>query len=314
MGSPVRITVYGEKNGEALTEEAARKITELDRNYLSHTLSSSAVCALNSERTAETDEFFKGYLERCLSLSEECEGFTLFSGRLKELWKIEDGGFVPTDGEIEKLLPDASRENIKFYGSLASLSGEAQLDLGALGKGTAAEAAVEYLKSQGVKNAVCTVGGTVGVIGAPKGKKVFSVGVRNPFGAQNEYFGTLSITDCYISTSGDYEKYFEADGVRYSHIFDARTGRPVSSELTSVTAAADDGTVSDFLSTAIFILGEEEGMRLAEKYGAQVIIVKKDKTVIVSDGLRDKFTLTDKAFTVIPSLPPSDEGGVKTKF
>lgn len=297
MGSPVRITVYGEKDGETKARAVAEKVTELDEKYLSHTLASSYVYKLNSERTTESDEYFKNYLSKCIELSKDCENFTLYSGRLKALWKIEDGGYVPSEDEIKAALPEGE---ITFDGNTISLPDGLLIDLGALGKGTACQAAVEELKRNGVKNAVCTVGGTVGAIGSPDGKSRFTVGVRNPFGTQNEYFGTLSVTDCYISTSGDYEKYFEKDGVRYSHIFDAKTGYPVNNGLTAVTVVANDGTVSDFLSTAIFILGEEKGMLLAERYGAQVIIVKKDKTVIVSDGLRDKFALTDNGFTVMP--------------
>ena len=87
--------------------------------------------------------------------------------------------------------------------------------------------------------------------------------------------------------------------MRYCHIFDARTGTPVQNDITSVTVIADNGTVSDFLSTAVFILGEVKGVALAEKYNADVIIVKQDKTVLVSDSLKDSFKLTDESFVVL---------------
>ena len=107
------------------------------------------------------------------------------------------------------------------------------------------------------------------------------------------------MTNCFISTSGDYEKFFERDGIRYSHIFDATTGKPVQNDITSVTVVAENGTLSDFLSTAIFAEGIENGMMLADEFGAEVIIVKKDKSVLVSDGIKDKLTINDDSFSVI---------------
>lgn len=299
MGSPVKITVYGEKGGEEKAKSALENVKQLDRVYLSHTLPSAYAYKLNSERAVEADDYFKNYLSKCIELSSDSDGFTLFSGRLKALWKTEDGGYVPAESEINEILSDLRSTRISIGGSTASISGNGLLDMGALGKGTACQTAIDELKQSGVKNALCTVGGTVGVIGAPKKNEKFKIAVRNPFGGQNEYFGTLSVTDCFVSTSGDYEKYFERDGVRYSHIFDARTGKPVNNNLTSVTVIAADGTASDFLSTAVFILGEEKGEELAEKYGAQYILVRKDKTVIMSKDLKSSFELTDENFTVI---------------
>lgn len=116
-----------------------------------------------------------------------------------------------------------------------------------------------------------TVGGSVGVMGEDS----YKIGIRNPFGNQNDYFAILNVKNCFVSTSGDYEKYFEKDGVRYSHIFDATTGKPVQNDITSVTVVADSGTLSDFLSTAIFAEGIENGLKLANEFDAKVIIVKK---------------------------------------
>ena len=106
------------------------------------------------------------------------------------------------------------------------------------------------------------------------------------------------MTDCFVSTSGDYEKYFECDGVRYSHIFDAKTARPIQSDITAVTVVADNGTLSDFLSTVIFIEGVEKGFEIADKFDAEILIVKKDKSVLVSENLNDKLTIRDNSFSV----------------
>lgn len=298
MGSPVGITVYDEMQGEEKCEPALKRIQLIDNTYLSHTTSTSAVFRLNSEKELVCDKWFADYFKECVALSEECEGFTLFCGEMKNLWRIENGGYIPTDDEIAKLLDSLEKAELTVDGNSIIIT-KGGLDLGALGKGTACDEAIQTLKSAGVRSALVTVGGTVGVMGSPDNGEAFTIGVRNPFGGQNDYFATLQGTDCFVSTSGDYEKYFEKDEIRYSHIFDARTGKPVQNDITSVTVVAKSGILSDFLSTAIFIEGAEKGMELAKKFDAGVIIVYKDKKVVVSDGLKDKLTVIDSGFSVI---------------
>ena len=293
MGSPVTVKVYAEKDGDALCATAIEKIKHIDNMYLSHNFQTSAISALNRDGVCSTDQWFTQYLNECISLSDKCEKFTLFSGELKELWKVEDGGYVPSDIEITQILENLGNASIKIENNKVSIN-NGKLDLGALGKGTACDEAIKYLKEQNVEKALVTVGGSVGAIG----KESYKIGVRNPFGGQNDYFAILNVTNCFVSTSGDYEKYFEKDGVRYSHIFDAKTGKPVQNDITSVTVVVDDGTVSDFLSTAIFAEGIENGIKLADEFNAEVIIIKKDKSVFVSKGIKDKLTINDDSFSV----------------
>ena len=296
MGSPVDIKVYNEKDGDTLCYYVIEKIKLIDTVYLSHTNSPSAVYKLNNGETVN-DKWFAEYLDACLDLIHESKSnkFTLFSGELKDLWKIEEGGYIPTSDELAQILENHKNSLIAIDDDNNEISIDTgKLDLGALGKGTACDEAINYLKKQKVEKALVTVGGSIGMIGA----EPFSIGVRNPFGNKNEYFAVLNITDCFVSTSGDYEKYFEKDGVRYSHIFDATTGSPVQNDISSVTVVANNGMLSDFLSTVIYIEGIEKGVEIAEIFDASVVIVKKDKTVLVSKELKDKFTLKDDSFSV----------------
>ena len=300
MGSPINVTIYDEKNGEDYCNKAIERIKYVDENFLSHTLPTSAVYKLNNKKLVQS-EWLAEYLDACLDLMYESKSnrFTLFSGEFKDLWKIENDGYVPTNDELAKVLENHENSLIAIGEDNNEISiGTGKLDLGALGKGTGCDEAIELLKNEKIKNALVTVGGTVGVIGSPDGKNDFGIGVRNPFGSQNDYFAVLSVTDCFVSTSGDYEKYFEKDGVRYSHIFDATTGKPVQNNLSSVTVVAENGMLSDFLSTIIYIEGVEKGVQIAEYFNAQVIIVKKDKSVLISEELKEKFELKDDNFLV----------------
>lgn len=293
MGSPVNVKVYDKKKGDTLCGYAVERIKFIDNAYLSHTISSSAVSALNRDGKLTADKWFGDYLTKCVELSAKSDSFTLFSGDVKDLWQIENGGYIPTDDEVAKSLQNLKNFSFSIDSNYISIN-NSSLDLGALGKGTACGEAIDYLKKQDVEKALVTVGGSIGVIGP----EPFSIGVRNPFGGQNDYFSVLNVTNCFVSTSGDYEKYFERDGIRYSHIFDATTGKPVQNDITSVTVVVDDGTVSDFLSTAIFTEGIEDGIRLADEFDAEVIIIKKDKSILISKGLEDKLTINDDAFSV----------------
>ncbi len=297
MGSPVSVTVYDKHDGDEIGEDSIYKIQELDKDYLSHTNENSFVYKLNTEKFVEADEWFLDYIDTCINLSAKNDGFTLFSGEMKELWQVENGGYVPNNEEIASTLNSLRNSSLAIEDNKILLS-NGVLDLGALGKGTACDVAIEYMKSRGAENAIISVGGTVGAIGRPDGNKSFSIGVRNPFGSQNDYFAVLNVTDCFVSTSGDYEKYFEKDGVRYSHIFDAKTGKPVESDITAVTVVADNGTLSDYLSTVIFIEGIEKGIQIAKENNAQVLIIKKDRSVLVSTELEENLTVNDKSFSI----------------
>ena len=294
MGSPVNITVYNSKNGKDICSQAIERIKYIDENYLSHTSSDSAVYKLNKGETVK-DEWFADYIDNCIELNSKSKKFTLFSGEFKDLWKIENGGYIPTDDELAKVLENHKNSLIAIDDDNNEISiGGGKLDLGALGKGTACDEAIKCLKEQKVEKALVTVGGSVGMMGDDS----FNIGVRNPFGSQSEYFAVLNVDNCFISTSGDYEKYFEKDSVRYSHIFDATTGKPVKNDLSSVTVVAESGQLSDFLSTVVYIEGVEKGVQIAKDFDAFVIIVKKDKSVLISEELKDKFTLKDDSFSV----------------
>ena len=105
-------------------------------------------------------------------------------------------------------------------------------------------------------------------------------------------------TTAFISTSGSEERFFETNGKRYHHIFDAKTGYPVVSELKSVTVVAKSGLISDALSTACFILGKEKSTELLKSYGADAVFVTSKNEIYVTDGLSDKFTLINNDYVL----------------
>src|SRR5690606_37079401 len=150
-----------------------------------------------------------------------------------------------------------------------------------------ADRAVQLLKEHGVVRALVDLGGDVYALGTRPDGTPWRLGIRHPRRA-GQILGILHVSDAAVATSGDYERYFEYEGVRYSHIVDPRTGWPAM-ELASVTVVAPHGVWADALSTAVFVLGKEEGLALLESLpGVEGILVDKDLNVLITSGLEGK--------------------------
>jgi thiamine biosynthesis lipoprotein len=190
---------------------------------------------------------------------------------LVKLWGFFDQKYrVPNSEEIETALKKVGRERIVVEDGIVRLVEGTEIDPGAVGKGFGVDRAVAVLKQAGVASAFVDFGSTVYALGAPPGKEGWTLAIRDPF-QTGRTLGTLTIRDASVSTSGDYEKRFEADGKKYGHILDPRTGRPVEG-VASVSVLASSGTESDALSTAIFV----SGFDLAAKAKVEAFVVPAD--------------------------------------
>lgn len=163
------------------------------------------------------------------------------------------------------------------------------LDLGGVAKGAAGDLARKIAVECGVRSGYISIGGNVAVIGQRPDGTDFKFGVRDPRGGGEEYIGTVVFPDKTMATSGDYERYFEEQGVRYHHIIDPGTGYPSQSGLISVSVISSDGALADYLSTALFLAGKETALSLAAEPDFDFILVDQEKEVYISDGLRGVF-------------------------
>jgi len=222
-----------------------------------------------------------------------------------------DGGFDPTIGpvirlydfknkkrpslkEIKENLSKVDYRRLKIDEKTSSVflsSKEMSFDTGGIAKGYAAERAVRILKENGIRAGLVAVAGDIRAFGRRPDGKPWLIGIRNPRG-EPELLGTLEITDGAVSTSGDYERFFIEDGRRYHHILDPRTGLPVEG-LMSVTVVSNNGALSDGLSTGIFVMGKEKGLRLAKELGLGLIIVDSDGNLYITNDLKGRFRRDD---------------------
>ncbi|AUM14821.1 hypothetical protein Kalk_02810 [Ketobacter alkanivorans] len=159
-----------------------------------------------------------------------------------------------------------------------------RIDLGGIAKGYAVDNAVAILQQAGVNNAVVTAGGDSRLIGDHRGRP-WMLGIKHPRG--EEHVITVPLSNAAISTSGDYERYFDADGVRFHHIIDPAQGDSAR-ELLSVSILANQSIDADALSTTVFVLGPEKGMKLVNSLaGISAILIDRTGKVSYSNDLID---------------------------
>ncbi|MDQ6627756.1 MAG: FAD:protein FMN transferase [Pseudomonadota bacterium] len=158
-----------------------------------------------------------------------------------------------------------------------------RIDLGGFAKGHAVDNAAAILRRHGIRHANVSAGGDSRVIGDRRGRP-WTIGIRDPRNAE-KMVAVLPLEDVSISTSGDYERFFEADGVRFHHLIDPATGRSPAN-LHSVTILADDGLTCEALSKAVFVLGLDKGLALvASRSGIDAVVVDAAGTLHYSSGL-----------------------------
>jgi thiamine biosynthesis lipoprotein len=158
-----------------------------------------------------------------------------------------------------------------------------RIDLGGFAKGHAVDNAIALLKRLGIAHAMVAAGGDSHLLGS-RGDRPWTVAIRDPR-REGEVVAVLPLEDVSISTSGDYERFFERDGVRCHHVLDPRTGVSPSS-VRSVTIIADDGLTTEAFSKTVFVLGVEEGLRFVEAHaGIDAVIVDAQGALHYSAGL-----------------------------
>jgi len=288
MDTLVRIEAYGPR-----AETAARAaLDEMRRveSLMSAHLETSDVSRINSQAgvapvTISPETAF--VLKEALRISEASDGaFDITVGPLVELWGVtSESPRVPSAQEIEAALEKVDYRRLHVKEDKAFLEDPGmRVDLGAIAKGYAVDMAAQVLSNHGVTSAIIDAGGNIYVVGSRSDGSPWRVGIRHPR-REGDALAVLEASDIGVVTSGDYQRYFELNGVRYHHIFDPRTGYPAR-ESTSATVVSSSSVEADALSTALFVLGPEKGMNLIESLvGVEGLVVDAAGEVTVSPGL-----------------------------
>ncbi|MCD7727382.1 MAG: FAD:protein FMN transferase [Ruminococcus sp.] len=256
---------------------------------------SSSLSLLNQTRESDDPDLYS-IIKQSVSLYKKYGEVDVTLGELIYLWDINsDSPSVPQDEKIAAALSTSGIDNISLSDGRISLSGDTSLELGSVAKGYLLNELKETL-SERCDSALINLSSSILLYG----DREFSIGVKNP-SDEDDILATLKLSDTSVSTSGGYERYFEADGVTYSHILDAETGYPATSDILSVTVICDDALTGDFLSTALFIKGSDELLEIAEQLESDsiyFIAITDDSEILISSQLEDKFTLENTQFKI----------------
>jgi thiamine biosynthesis lipoprotein len=290
MGTRVSAELWAddEAHGRELVAEVMREYRRID-DSMSTYKPDSEISRVNANAAAAPvaigDELF-ALVARSLELSVASGGaFDITYDSVGYLYDFR-ARRRPTDRQIEERLGAVDYRQVVLDRAQRTIffkTDGVRINLGGIAKGYVVERAAAMLRERGVEHALLNAGGDTRVIGDRRGQP-WIVGIRHPRMA-DEVVTRLPLVDEAISTSGDYERYFEENGRRYHHIINPATGRPTEGILT-VTVIGPDGTLTDGLDTAIFVLGVERGLELIEAYPAyETIIVDAAGKVSYSKGL-----------------------------
>ncbi len=295
MGTVVSFSIKG-KDAQSATDEIEEFISGLENSCLSWRVEESDVWRINDG--AGTDVAVStetaSWIGRALDISADSEGaFDITVGKLTRLWNIGSGEEVLPDKEtINTLLDDVGYKKVFVSDTSVKIEGCQAIDLGAIGKGIACDVTKDLLDNYSIKEAIVSVGGSILVY-----NQKASVGIADPNNSQ-KHMATVEVDNQCVSTSGDYERFFEAGEKKYHHILDPETGYPAVTDLRSVTVVCDSGLEADALSTACFVMGYRKSLELLNKYDAEAVFVFDNNAVIVTDGIKDSFKLTSDNYTV----------------
>lgn len=216
--------------------------------------------------------------------------FDITIGPLMDLWEFNSSGpTIPGPEEIEQAKPLVGWELIELdpENMTVRLPKEGMsIDLGGIAKGYAAQQGARVLREYGIRHALIDAGGNIVAVGSRAEGNPWRIGIRDPRGEGPEATigPTIHLVDAAVATSGDYERFFIHDGKRYHHILNPETGMPVES-VSSVTVVTESPLHADMLSTAVFVLGPDEGMRFVETLdGVSAMIVDANGNIVFSNG------------------------------
>jgi thiamine biosynthesis lipoprotein len=290
MGTSIEVELHAASRAAAEVAIAAvmAEMHRIDATMSPHRADSelSLVNAGAADGPVRVGDGMFGLLSRALAFSRQSDGaFDITFAGAGQLYDYR-AGIAPDPSALADALPLIDWRHVQLDAATRSVRFARQgvrIDLGGFAKGHAVDNAVAILRRLGVAHAMVAAGGDSHVMGS-RGDRPWTVAIRDPR-REGAVVAVLPLEDVSISTSGDYERFFERDGVRCHHLLDPRTGTSPSS-VRSVTVIADDGLTTEAFSKTVFVLGVEQGLRFVEAHaGVDAVIVDAQGALHYSAGL-----------------------------
>ncbi len=300
MDTFVTISLFTDAGKEHAGEAAQKTFEEMERleSLLHRNTPGSDIRKINDNAgiapvIVDAETFF--IISKAIEYGElSCGAFDISIAPLIDLWGFGSEDItVPEPEAIRESRQHIDYQKIKTDPLSRSVSIEEgmALDLGGIAKGYIVDRGIDTLKENGIGRAFLNAGGDIRLIGGKPGPEPWNVGIQNPRQEDGSrgIAGKIALFDSAVVTSGDYQRFFEEDGRRYHHIIDPATGYPAD-RLLSVTIVHDQALDADILSTAVFVMGKERGLKLIEELpGTEAVIITPELEIINTAGLEGKF-------------------------
>ena len=291
MGTRCYVELWADDpvQGDAALDAVMAELRRID-DLMSHYKPESELSQINARANREpvqVDKELFDLIKRSTWFSQVTDGaFDITYASVGYLYDYP-GHVRPTETQIEAALPAVNWRNLLLDESNHTVRFEhagMRIDLGGIGKGYAVDRGAEILKARGIHNAIVTAGGDSRILGDRRGRP-WLVAIRHPDNP-HKVVTRIPLSDTAVSTSGDYERYFDEGGVRYHHIIDPRTGHSAS-KVRSATILAPTGVETDGMSKTAFVLGAEKALAIINRMpGYDAVFVLPDGHVVYSNGLR----------------------------
>ncbi len=284
MNTYFEIILYSSLNqneAEKIANESFLIARRLEEKY-STTLSNSSVFMWNNSLPEEFNIDRESYniILDAINISRETSGaFDITVYPLIKLWGFLNQEYrFPSNSEIKAVINKVSYKNMILKENKLLLIKNCQIDLGGILKGYTVDRMVEYLTSRtGISAGIVNAGGNLKVFGKKPDNSSWKVGIRHPR-KSGDIIDVVNLKSGEsISTSGDYERFFITNSIRYHHILNPKTGYPVKNGCVSVSVISPSAEFSDAYSTALFVVGREKAFNLAKKKNLKLIIVTEEE-------------------------------------
>lgn len=279
MDTFLTLTLYEEREDKTELFQQVNAIARALEEKASRTLETSEVSLFNRAKESYTfSPDMVDMLQQALAMCEATDGaYDITVAPLVSLWNIKEGGPVPNDADLDTALSLVSYRSLSLEGAtLTKNDPQIAIDLGSVAKGYAIDQIVRYLQEKECV-ALVNFGGNIATVGNRAEQKIWRISVRSPFDAEKT-IGKFNVTSGAVAVSGDYERYFEENGVRYHHILSPFDGYPIRG-VSSVAVYADSAAEADMLSTALFVMGAEQAKAFRNESGYDFVFV-----MTLSDG------------------------------
>lgn len=282
MDTYMELTAYG-SSAESALEQAQQELLRLDA--MLDRKGEGELARINQEGEGSVSAETAEILSAALQLAEKTEGaFDPTVGSLMDAWGFYNGQMrVPEKSELAQALEQVGYEKVSLKDNTVNTNGTL-LDLGGIAKGYAGDRLCQILRQAGITSAILSLGGNVQTVGKKPDGSLWQVAVADPE-QPKEYACSLAVEDQAVITSGGYQRRMIQSGREYHHILDPKTGQPADTGLLSVTVVGDCGMICDALSTALYVMGLEQGTAYwREQGGFEAIFITKD-TLYYTPGL-----------------------------